>query len=72
MLAHRILDDEHDSHPENPERVRKVWETLMREGLVERCTRVPSRDATIEELALFHEPDMIKNVQRTVGEDLTG
>lgn len=67
MLAHKNLDDDHDPHPENPERVRKVWETLQREGLVERCQRIPCRDATIEELALFHSKEMISHIIRTKG-----
>ncbi|KAI9034571.1 hypothetical protein DFJ74DRAFT_600963 [Hyaloraphidium curvatum] len=65
MLAHRILDEEHDTHPENPERLRKVWETLRREGLADRCSRVKCRNATLDELRLFHTEEMIAHIVRT-------
>ena len=39
-------------HPERPERYEAVMNALARAGLVEKLLRVPSRDATEDELLL--------------------
>ena len=42
------------SHPERPERVGKAWQALKGGGYVGRCQRIPSREASQEELQLVH------------------
>ena len=51
MKAHRC---ESYAHPECPERISRIWEKLVEEGVVSRCERVPARDVTEEELLLVH------------------
>jgi histone deacetylase 6 len=42
-------------HPEQPARVSRIWEELAEQSLVERCVRVPAREATTEELLAVHD-----------------
>ena len=67
-----VVDDrfaDHDpgpGHPESPARIRAITEVLgqySRAGLV----RVPPRAATLEEIALVHEPAHIARVAATAG-----
>lgn len=52
MTEHRNLAS-HD-HPEQPLRIVRIFEQLEREGLVERCKRIPCREALRIELELKH------------------
>jgi len=53
-------------HPERPERFDAVMGALSRAGLVEKTTRVPSRDASEDELLLCHTPEYLRIVKRDV------
>jgi acetoin utilization deacetylase AcuC-like enzyme len=59
FLGHETL-----SHPESPRRVEACLELLETSGLAARLDRLPSRDATEEELARIHNPDYIRAMQR--------
>eukprot|EP00966_Prymnesium_polylepis_P127862 2956849-Prymnesium_polylepis.1 len=41
-------------HMERPERTRVIWDGLVKSGLVDRCRRVPMREATRAEALLCH------------------
>ncbi|CAJ1329166.1 unnamed protein product [Effrenium voratum] len=57
MAKHRNLED--SSHPEQPKRVLAVFEHLQSRSLAKRCTRVPAREATREELLLKHSQEHV-------------
>ena len=54
-----------DSHPENQSRLEAVLTHLREVGLWERCRVLPPRPATVEELALVHDPAYIDLVRET-------
>jgi histone deacetylase 6 len=51
MTAHK---NESSSHPECPERIVKIWEKLIEDGVVACCKRIESREATEEEILYVH------------------
>src|SRR3954468_21097279 len=53
-------------HPERPERYDAVMSALTRAGLMDHLTRIPSREATEDELVLCHTPGYLKLAQRDV------
>ena len=64
MKAHRC---ESYAHPECPERISRIWEKLVEEGVVSKCERVPARDVTEEELLLVHTKGHLEEMGITVG-----
>uniref|UniRef100_A0AAX7SLG7 Protein deacetylase HDAC6 n=1 Tax=Astatotilapia calliptera TaxID=8154 RepID=A0AAX7SLG7_ASTCA len=52
MMEHSNLWDRH--HPEQPQRIFKIFSKHQQLGLVDRCQRIPVRLATEEELSLCH------------------
>jgi acetoin utilization deacetylase AcuC-like enzyme len=53
-------------HPECPERFDAVMNALVRAGLMEKLLRVPSRDATEDELVLCHAPEYLRIARQDV------
>lgn len=56
-------------HPESPNRLRAIYQTMMAEGLDKSCERVPIRAASEEELLLIHRPRYVQTVQDAQGRD---
>ena len=54
MLKHACICGDNSSHPEHGGRLQSVWARLMETGLVQRCDRVRSRKATLEEIQACH------------------
>ncbi|HEY6065709.1 MAG TPA: histone deacetylase [Thermoanaerobaculia bacterium] len=52
-------------HPEHPGRLSAIWTRLSADGLVDRCRRVPAREATRDELTLAHTPEHVDRVEAT-------
>jgi histone deacetylase 4/5 len=52
-------------HPEHPGRLSAMWKRLTDDGLVERCRRVPAREATSDELLAIHTPAHVARVDST-------
>ena len=52
-------------HPEHPGRLAAIWEHLGREGLAERCSRVPARDVRHEELLQIHTEGHVAEIEST-------
>ncbi|CAF88355.1 unnamed protein product, partial [Tetraodon nigroviridis] len=52
MMEHLNLWDRH--HPEQPQRIFKIFSKHQELGLVDRCQRIPARLATEEELSMCH------------------
>ncbi|KAL3693534.1 hypothetical protein R1sor_007185 [Riccia sorocarpa] len=52
MCEHANQEDPH--HPEKPQRITAIFERLLSAGIVDRCKRVPAREATDAELASVH------------------
>ena len=49
-----LFNGREKEHMERPERTRVIWDGLVKSGLVQRCTRVPMREATRPEALLCH------------------
>ncbi|KAA0714370.1 Histone deacetylase 6 [Triplophysa tibetana] len=54
-----------NSHPERPERVAVVMDTLDKEGLLARCVRVEAKAASEDELLLVHTKEYIELMRST-------
>lgn len=52
-------------HVENPGRVKSIMALLQSEGIVEKCTMVPCREATLDEILLVHIDEVIEAVEKT-------
>ncbi|KAL3630329.1 hypothetical protein CASFOL_023313 [Castilleja foliolosa] len=63
MCWHKIPGKSH--HPENPDRIRAVWDKLNESEIAKRCVVLEAKDAEDDELALVHTKehiDLIKNI----------
>jgi acetoin utilization deacetylase AcuC-like enzyme len=56
-------------HPEHPGRLSAIWQRCQREGLADRCRRVPAREATREEIARVHTAEYIDAIAATAARD---
>ncbi|MBI4330064.1 MAG: histone deacetylase [Chloroflexi bacterium] len=56
----------HDTgaHPENASRLRAVMGHLEKTGMLKRVEAIKPRPATVEEIALVHDPDYVRSVAR--------
>ncbi|XP_047221732.1 histone deacetylase 6 isoform X2 [Girardinichthys multiradiatus] len=63
MMEHVNLWDRH--HPEQPQRIFKIFSKHQQLGLVDRCHRIPARLATEEELAMCHSLQHIEQMKST-------
>ncbi|KAM3872288.1 histone deacetylase 6 [Diretmus argenteus] len=63
MMEHLNMWDSH--HPEQPQRISKIFNKHQELGLVDRCQRIPARLATEEELAMCHGADHIGLIKAT-------
>ncbi|XP_077370269.1 protein deacetylase HDAC6 isoform X2 [Festucalex cinctus] len=63
MMEHLNQWDRH--HPEQPQRIFKIFSRHQQLGLVKRCQRIPARLATEEELAMCHTLDHIRRMKST-------
>ncbi|XP_029011882.1 histone deacetylase 6 isoform X2 [Betta splendens] len=63
MMEHLNLWDRH--HPEQPQRISKIFSRLQQLGLVDRCQRIPARLASHEELSLCHSMQHIEQMKAT-------
>lgn len=52
-----------EKHVECPARTSHIWSGLASAGLTDRCTFVPSRLATDDEIGLVHDAKMIKGIK---------
>jgi len=53
MMMHATLADE--SHPEQPQRIARIFEMLQRHGCIDRMLRIPSREARRHEVESVHD-----------------
>ncbi|KAK4477805.1 hypothetical protein RD792_017067 [Penstemon davidsonii] len=63
MCKHATPDEE--SHPENPNRIRVIWDMLNSSGVAQRCVVLNAREASDKYLALVHTKNhinLIKNI----------
>ncbi|KAM6982513.1 histone deacetylase 6 isoform 2-T6 [Tautogolabrus adspersus] len=65
MMEHMNMWDRH--HPEQPQRISKIFSKHQQLGLVKRCQRIPARLATEEELARCHSVQHIEQMKATAG-----
>ncbi|XP_047441722.1 histone deacetylase 6 [Mugil cephalus] len=63
MMEHLNLWDRH--HPEQPQRISKIFSKHQQLGLVDRCHRIPARLATEEELCLCHSVQLVQLMKTT-------
>ena len=49
-------------HPEQPQRIERIWSAFMEDGIVKSCRRIPSRLATDEELLRCHPQEHIDRI----------
>lgn len=57
------------SYVENPDRWLSVFARCQSLGLIQRCSRIPSRPATRQELELCHSPDLLEILESTATMD---
>ncbi|HZZ72796.1 MAG TPA: histone deacetylase [Pirellulales bacterium] len=62
----RFLDHQTGSHPERPERLRKIVERLAESGLGAKCVPAASEPISLARLARVHAPDYVAAVERFV------
>jgi acetoin utilization deacetylase AcuC-like enzyme len=66
-----VLDDcfrEHDTgpgHPERPQRLVAIAEALAGAKLIDRCARLPLREAEFEQVHRIHSPEYVARVEQT-------
>ncbi|XP_034027750.1 histone deacetylase 6 [Thalassophryne amazonica] len=65
MMEHLNMWDRH--HPEQPQRIFRIFAEHEELGLVDRCKRIPSRLATAEELTMCHSVDYVEVMKSTAG-----
>ncbi|XP_058499299.1 histone deacetylase 6 isoform X1 [Solea solea] len=58
MMEHLNMWDRH--HPEQPQRIAHIYARHQALGLVHRCTRIPARLATEEELTMCHSERLVQ------------
>ncbi|KAM9351272.1 histone deacetylase 6 [Symphorus nematophorus] len=63
MMEHLNMWDRH--HPEQPQRIAKIFSKHQQLGLVDRCQRIPARLATEEELCRCHSVQHIDQMKAT-------
>ncbi|KAF1390992.1 hypothetical protein PFLUV_G00063900 [Perca fluviatilis] len=63
MMEHMNMWDRH--HPEQPQRIFKIFSKHQQLGLVDRCQRIPARLATDEELSRCHSVQHIEQMKAT-------
>ena len=66
------LFEAHDpgpGHPESPQRLRRIMDTLEKKGMFNRSTIVRPNSATMEQLSLIHSKPYIEFVLRHQGEE---
>lgn len=59
MRAHRAFD----SHPEDPERITRIFDKHVEWGLIDSCLRVKSRHATEAEVQLIHSSKYVEELK---------
>jgi histone deacetylase 6 len=67
-LVHDLFFRKHRApyaHPEHPGRLEAIESELARQGLEIRCTRVPAREASSEELTRIHTPGLVARIEAT-------
>ncbi|KAI6242834.1 Hist-deacetyl domain-containing protein [Aphelenchoides fujianensis] len=65
MLKHRCEWDAH--HIERPERLSRILSKLKSTGILDECTKLSSRHATIDELTTVHDEEYVRKVESTAG-----
>ncbi|KAM4562545.1 histone deacetylase 6 [Odontesthes bonariensis] len=63
MMEHENMWDRH--HPEQPQRIFKIFSRHRQLGLVDRCREIPARLATEEELAMCHSMQHVNHLKET-------
>uniref|UniRef100_A0A1B6DQI7 UBP-type domain-containing protein n=3 Tax=Clastoptera arizonana TaxID=38151 RepID=A0A1B6DQI7_9HEMI len=67
MIEHKC--DWDTSHQERPERFTRILERCNELGLLTRCTKINSREATLEEISMKHTKELIDSLKTTDGND---
>ena len=49
-------------HPEQPQRIERIWSAFVEDGIVKSCHRIPSRVASDEELLRCHPQKHINRI----------
>lgn len=67
MCSHRCEDP--SGHPECPERILAIYESLASAGLVDSFVAVPARDVTADEVLLVHTKEHRIDVERMIEQE---
>ncbi|XP_069483949.1 polyamine deacetylase HDAC10 [Ambystoma mexicanum] len=65
MMSHKLLWEDTECDIEVPERLSASYEQLRQYNLVERCVRVPVREATVDEITLVHSQEYLEVIKST-------
>lgn len=68
MLAHRNIHDRGE-HPENPERIKAIFNKMKEEGIVSRCLRIQIREASAEDILRAHSLSYHSSLQESSAMD---
>jgi len=63
----RYLLHDMGPHPESPERLRVIYQTIQEKEMEGLCAEVPSRAATREEIETIHAPPYVDRIAETAG-----
>ncbi|KAJ4808445.1 histone deacetylase [Rhynchospora pubera] len=66
MLLHKEIEMKNHPHPERPDRLQAIAASLTEAGIFpEKCTLIPAREITREELLNVHSLDNVDSVEQT-------
>ncbi|KAF8322196.1 hypothetical protein DL93DRAFT_2163034 [Clavulina sp. PMI_390] len=63
MLLHKPISSYDEDHPEIPDRILRIYQTLNEEGLLKRMVHISARRAQREEVCAVHSEDHWQGVQ---------
>ena len=65
-----LLQDTGPGHPERPERLEAIRQVLEKKPVGKMVERLEPRLATVEEIALVHEFEYVKKIEKTANRRL--
>ncbi|KAJ1970221.1 Histone deacetylase hda1 [Dispira parvispora] len=57
--------DPRDKHPEDPQRIWRIYDALQRSQCLDKCVRIKTREATTEDILLVHDLTYHDTISRT-------
>lgn len=64
VFDEKMMQHHEPGHPECPERISRIYEQLNKDGLAQRCLRLPARDATEAEILTVHTTEHMERMKK--------